>query len=276
MTLVRLELEAGSTRHTSRFRLLGGHELEQWVSREPQPPSSSLDLAAELPEPEHATPTPPPSSESENTPLLQLVLPLEKWWYTAEHLARQPEIQDPHRPSQLLLLDPEGRRLPVLSGWLGGELEHLPRTLPVRIAAFYDQPLRVHRLRSARRDQFFNILYAVAVSFLVGAGVVGAVDLLSATRAENERRLGEPAPLPALSFCSEDNQRFMASLRTWITRFSPEGVSSQMTREGDLVPIWCGLFDRADERSWNAGLQAAANACYEALASLSVLVGGTG
>lgn len=235
VTLIRLELDKGATRHMSHYRLIGGAELERRLDRNPD------------------------SQEP-----LEMVLKPGFWWVEATKLERNPVVADPHRPAPVMLTNFDGQPVPILDGWLGAELERLPRSMAQRILAFYDQPLRVHGLRSARREQLFSAMYAVFLSFFLAAGVVLAVDQLSAVRTEGERRLGEPAPLPALSFCSEDNRRFVNSLRTWILRFDA-AAAERLEDNADLTAAWCGLFDRVDSRGWNAGVQAAANACFDVL-----------
>lgn len=271
-SLIRLELDRGGARHTSRFRLVGGRELEQRGDRQQAQQAKdrqalggmATDEAASGPLKPRAT-FPEAQASLEDSEQLHITLPLRTWWRLSEGLERNPTISEPHQVSSVRLESFSGVPLPVVSGWLGGELERLPRTIFQLATTFYDQPLRVHGLRSARREQIVSILQAALFSLLVSAVVVGVISRLSEPRLETERRLGKPAPLPALSFCSEDNQRFVNALRTWIVRFSPEEIGSAESERGDLTPYWCGLFDRSDSRSWNAGTQAAANACFDVL-----------
>lgn len=287
LTLIRLELEVHETRHKARYRLVGGPEIEMLHPRGRQevlPPVDQPELAevfAPLESGHPASPETTQAAQGESAPPLSeleresvqavvLELTLARWWPHAVRLERSPGVSDPHRRAPVRLGLPSRREggaevsLQLLNGWAGVGLEGLPRRDGVALA-FQDQPLRELQLGSPRWARALSGLWALGISLVLSALAFGVLSFLSQVRAEQEQRLAPPAPLPALSFCSEDNQRFVNALRAWILKLSPNPDIVLGEVEPDLTPVFCGLLDRVHTLDWNAGTQAAANACFDVL-----------
>lgn len=160
---------------------------------------------------------------------------------------------------------PGGRVGHAQPGWLGRDLEALPRATGTLGAALPPREIGGRLLQELRGA---TLLTGGVLAAVVPVGLLVQLAATPALRAA--ARLPEPEAQPPMSPCSIDHPPFLDALRCALGDAAGDpldGCDVGAPAPRDLQATWCGLADRADDAlgRFDHARLAASQACYAVL-----------